>query len=73
MLAAVLFGFSEAIANQFGSLDIPAQLVTMIPYATTIIALVVYAIQQRQAILARMKKYQEDQPEQLTAESEKAE
>ncbi len=72
LLAAILFGFSDAIANQFGSLDIPAQLVTMIPYATTIIALVAYAIQQRQAILARMKKFREEQQEQreqLTKES----
>ena len=70
MLAAMLFGFSDAIANQLGSLDIPAQLVTMIPYATTIIALVVYAVQQKQAILARMKNFQEEQPEPLAAESE---
>ncbi|MCD6356141.1 MAG: ABC transporter permease [Anaerolineaceae bacterium] len=69
MLAAVLFGFSDAIANQLGSLDIPAQLVTMIPYATTVIALVVYAIQQRQAIISRMKKYHEEQPEQIKAEA----
>ena len=69
LLAAILFGFSDAIANQFGSLDIPAQLVTMIPYATTVIALVVYAIQQRQAILARMKKFREEEQDQLTEES----
>jgi simple sugar transport system permease protein len=60
MLAAMLFGFSNAIANQFGSLNIPPQLVQMIPYATTIIALAVYAIQQKQAVRARMKKFQED-------------
>jgi len=65
LLAAVLFGFSDAIANQLGSLDIPAQLVTMIPYATTIIALVGYAIQQRQAILSRMKKFEKEQSEEL--------
>ncbi len=65
LLAAVLFGFSDAIANQLGSLEIPAQLVTMIPYATTIIALVGYAIQQRQAILSRMKKFQAEQSEEL--------
>ncbi|MDO9546115.1 MAG: ABC transporter permease [Pelolinea sp.] len=73
MLAAVLFGFSDAIANQFGSLDIPAQLVTMIPYATTIIALVVYAIQQRRAILSRMKKFQKENEEQLKGAPEKSE
>ena len=57
------------IANQFGSLDIPAQLVTMIPYATTVIALVIYAIQQRQAIIARMKRFQEELTEQAASES----
>lgn len=58
-VAAVVFGLADALANQFGSLNIPSQLVQIIPYATTIIALAVYAIQQRQAAIARMKKYQE--------------
>lgn len=58
-IAAMIFGFADAIANQLGSLKIPSQLVQIIPYATTIVALVVYSIQQRQAAINRMKKYQE--------------
>jgi simple sugar transport system permease protein len=57
--AAVVFGLADALANQFGSLKVPSQLVQIIPYATTIIALVVYAVQQKQAAIARMKKYQQ--------------
>jgi general nucleoside transport system permease protein len=59
LIAAMIFGFADAIANQLGSLKIPSQLVQIIPYATTIIALVVYSIQQKQAAIQRMKKYQE--------------
>ena len=72
MLAAVLFGFSDAIANQLGSLDIPAQLVTMIPYATTIIALVGYAIQQKREIMNRMKKFQKENSAQALEETAKS-
>ena len=58
LLAAILFGFSDAIGNQLGSLNIPSQLVQSIPYLTTIVALVVYALQQKRATIERMKKYQ---------------
>lgn len=57
--AAVVFGLADALANQFGSLKVPSQLVQIIPYATTIVALVVYAVQQKQAAITRMKKYQQ--------------
>lgn len=59
LIAAMIFGFADAIANQLGSLKIPSQLVQIIPYATTIVALVVYSLQQKQAAIQRMKKYQE--------------
>lgn len=65
MLAAILFGFADAISNQLGSLDIPSQLVQMIPYATTVIALALYAVQQRQAALDRMKRYQKENADML--------
>jgi simple sugar transport system permease protein len=58
-IAATIFGLADALANQFGSLKIPSQLVQIIPYATTIVALAVYAIQKKQAAIARMKKYQQ--------------
>lgn len=57
--AAVVFGLADALANQFGSLKVPSQLVQIIPYATTIAALVVYAVQQKQAAIKRTKKYQQ--------------
>lgn len=65
MLAAILFGFADAISNQLGSLNIPSQLVQMIPYVTTVTALAVYAIQQRQAAIERMKRYQKEHIEVL--------
>lgn len=58
LIAAVVFGLADALSNQFGSLNIPSQLVSMIPYAVTIIALVVYAIRQRQVIIDRARKFQ---------------
>jgi ABC-type uncharacterized transport system permease subunit len=58
-IAAIIFGFADAIANQLGSLNIPSQLVQIIPYATTIAALAIYAIQQKRAAIDRMKKFQE--------------
>jgi len=71
--AAVVFGLADALANQFGSLNIPSQLVQIIPYATTIVALVVYALQQKQAAIARMKKYQQAHFEEVKAHDGAAE
>ncbi len=48
MLAALLFGAAEALANQLGNLRIPPQWVQMIPYLATVLALAIYAgVQQR--------------------------
>ncbi|MDP2966682.1 MAG: ABC transporter permease [Pelolinea sp.] len=69
LLASILFGLADAIANQLGSLKVPSQLVQMIPYLTTVVALVVYAIQQKQEIINRIKKYQRENTETVTAES----
>ena len=69
LIASILFGFADAVSNQLGSLNIPSQLVQMIPYATTVVALAVYAVQQRRAALERMKKYQKDHVEALEAEA----
>ncbi len=35
LLAAIVFGFADALSNQLGSLRIPSQLVQMIPYVAT--------------------------------------
>lgn len=69
LVAAMIFGFADAVANQLGSLNIPSQLVQIIPYATTIIALAVYAVQQKAAAIARMKKFQEAHFEEVKVQS----
>jgi len=69
LLAALLFGLADAVANQLGSLKVPSQLVQMIPYITTVAALVVYAIQQKRNVIERIKKYQRENPEGTPAEA----
>jgi simple sugar transport system permease protein len=59
LIAAIIFGFADALSNQLGSLNIPSQLVQTIPYAVTIIALVVYALQKRSQQIERMRRFQE--------------
>ncbi len=59
LLAAIVFGFADALSNQLGSLKIPSQLVQMIPYIATIIALVAYALQQRAQRIERARRFQE--------------
>jgi ABC-type uncharacterized transport system permease subunit len=59
MIAAIIFGLADALSNQLGSLNIPSQLVQMIPYAATIIALVVYALRQQAQVRDRARKFQE--------------
>ena len=58
-LAAILFGAADALSNQLGTLDIPSQWVQMIPYAITIIALVVYGLQRKMQIIEQTRKFQE--------------
>lgn len=67
LIAAVVFGLADALSNQFGSMNIPSQLVSMIPYAVTILALVVYAVRQRQVIIDRARKFQERHMAELNA------
>lgn len=58
-IAAVLFGFFDALSNQLGSLKVPSMWVQMIPYVATIVALVVYALRKRAIYLERARKFQE--------------
>ena len=64
-LSAMLFGLSDALGNQLGSLNIPTQLVQTLPYIATVLALVIYAIQKRQAAINQMKKFQEMHSEEM--------
>jgi general nucleoside transport system permease protein len=59
MLASVLFGSFAALETRLGGVDIPSQLPQMIPYAATIIALVVYALQRRRVIAARQRRFEQ--------------
>jgi simple sugar transport system permease protein len=57
LIAALAFGAADALSIQMGNLKFPTQIVQMIPYAATIIALVIYAVVQRQRQLARQRKF----------------
>ncbi len=46
-LAALLFGVFAALETRLGSAAIPSQLPQMIPYAATLIALILYAVQRK--------------------------
>lgn len=48
VLAALVFGVAEAMANYFQILRIPTQFVQMIPYVVTLLAITIYTIQQEQ-------------------------
>ena len=41
LLASLLFGTADAVSNTLSTLSIPSELVSMIPYAVTIIGLVI--------------------------------
>jgi simple sugar transport system permease protein len=59
LLAAILFGFADALSNQLGSLNIPSQLVQTIPYVVTILALVIYNLRDQAIKRERRRKFQE--------------
>ena len=69
LIAAILFGFANALSNQLGSLDIPSQLVQMIPYVVTILALALYAVREQAVKRERQRKFQEQQEASGNAES----
>lgn len=68
LLAAILFGFAEALSFQLGSLAIPSQLVQMIPYFVTILALVVYALRDKAIKRERQRKFHEQQQTSISAQ-----
>jgi simple sugar transport system permease protein len=46
-LASLIFGFFDAISTRIGSLEVPSQLPQMVPFIATVMALVIYALQQQ--------------------------
>ena len=61
LIAGLAFGAADALSIQLGNLKIPTQLVQMIPYVATLIALVVYAVVQKQRVIARQRKFRQTQ------------
>jgi len=59
LIAALAFGAADALSIQLGNLKIPTQIVQMIPYIATIIALVLYAVVQRQRAINRQRKFRQ--------------
>ena len=58
VLACLIFGLSDALANQFGSLGLPPQWMTMVPPAVTIISLMVYNVRRKALAAARAREFQ---------------
>lgn len=52
-LASVIFGFFDALSNRVGSLEIPSQLPQMLPFIATVMALVIYALQNQLTVRVR--------------------
>lgn len=52
-LASVIFGFFDALSVRVGSLDIPSQLPALLPFIATIMALVIYALQNQLTVRVR--------------------
>ena len=59
LIAALAFGAADALSIQLGNLKIPTQIVQMIPYIATLIALVLYAVVQRQRAINRQRKFRQ--------------
>lgn len=58
-IAALIFGAATALAAQLGTLDVPNQIIEMIPPFVTIAALVIYNLRRRAQIAANARKFQE--------------
>lgn len=52
-LASVVFGFFDTLAIRIGSLQIPSQIPQMVPYLATVMALVIYALQNKTKLRVR--------------------
>ncbi len=52
-LASLIFGFFDALSIRIGTLKIPSQLPNMLPYIATVMALVIYALQNQLTVHVR--------------------
>lgn len=46
-IAALIFGFAQALANQLGTINLPVQFVLMIPYLLTVLVLILAGFRRR--------------------------
>lgn len=59
LIAALIFGAAGALEAQLGTLNVPSQLITMIPPIVTIAALVIYNVRRQAQIRANARRFQE--------------
>jgi ABC-type uncharacterized transport system permease subunit len=59
MVAALIFGAADAFSNAMAAMRIPDELVKLIPYATTIVGMVVFSAVDQRRRLARKKQAME--------------
>lgn len=59
LIAALIFGAATALGAQLGTLNVPSQLIEMIPPVVTIAALIIYQARRRAQIIANARRFQE--------------
>jgi simple sugar transport system permease protein len=59
LIASLIFGAATALGAQLGTLDVPPQLIEMIPPVVTIAALIIYQLRRRAQIAANTRRFQE--------------
>jgi len=55
-LASFIFGFFDALSIRIGTLKIPSQLPSMLPYIATVMALMIYALQNQLTVRVRTRR-----------------
>lgn len=56
LLATFMFGFADALSNSLQALRIPAQFVQILPYAMTIVGLIIYSVRQSGRLKRKFEK-----------------
>ncbi len=58
LIAALVFGAADALSIQLGNLNIPSQLVQMIPPVVTVVSLILYAIARKRRAAMLQRRFQ---------------
>ena len=59
LIAALVFGAADALSIQLGNLNIPSQLVQMIPPVVTVVSLILYAIARKRRAAMLQRRFQQ--------------